>query len=101
MTYETFLKITLQLQKNDRDLRELYKRNIDLIEFIEPWEKVISQLLTEVYSEEGYDWFSWFCYENDFGQKGVGAWDAEGNPICHSFESTWEYLETNYNKQKQ
>lgn len=101
MTYETFLKITLQLQKNDRDLQELYKRNVDLFEFIEPWEKVISLLLTEVYGEEGYGWFSWFCYENDFGQGGVAAWDEHGNPICHSFESTWEFLETNYNKQKQ
>jgi hypothetical protein len=27
-----------------------------------------------------------------------GAYDEKGNPICYSFESTWEYLEENYNK---
>jgi hypothetical protein len=98
MTYETFLKITLTLQKADRVLRDLYKNNVDLLEFVDPYQNVIMLLIKEVYGEEGADWFSWFCYENDFGQKGVGAWDENENPICHSFESTWEFLEENYNK---
>lgn len=98
MTYETFLKITLTLQKADRELHELYKRNVDLLEFVDPYQNIIALLIREVYGEEGADWYSWFCYENDFGQKGIGAWDENKNPICYSFESTWEYLEKNYNK---
>jgi hypothetical protein len=117
MTYETFLKITLTLQKVDRELHELYKRNVDLLEFVDPYQNIIMLLIREVYGEEGADWYSWFCYENDFGQKDwsktrnvivngeledreveYGAYDENGNPICYSFESTWEYLEKNYNK---
>jgi len=98
MTYETFLKITLTLQKADREVHELYKRKVDLLEFVEPYQDIIMLLIREVYGEEGADWYSWFCYENDFGHKGVGAWDENKNPICYSFESTWEYLEKNYNK---
>jgi hypothetical protein len=98
MTYETFLKITLTLQKADRELHELSKRRVDLLDFVDPYHDIIALLIREVYGEEGADWYSWFCYENDFGHKGMGAWDENKNPICYSFESTWEYLEKNYNK---
>lgn len=101
MTYETFLEIITKIQENDRTHHKLWELNVNLIEFVDPYEKLVSILLTEIYSKEGYDWFSWFCYENDFGKRGVGAWDADGNPICVDVKSTWEYLEANYNKQKQ
>ena len=79
------------------------------------------QLIKEIYGEDGYEWFSWYCYDNEFGQKDwsttptckmkengttelineagevrFGAHDAEGNPICYSHESLWEYLEKNH-----
>ena len=119
MTYETFLKITLTLQKADRELHDLYKKKVDLLEFVDPYQNIIMLLIREVYGEEGADWYSWFCYENDYGQKDwskikkvmtkgkledreveYGAYDENGNPICYSFESTWDYLENNYNKNK-
>ena len=93
MTYENFLKVTLQLQKQDRVISDLYKHNVNLIEFVDPYHQVTSILIKEVYGEEGYGWWSWFCYENDFGQKGLEAWDENKNPICYSVESLWEYLE--------
>ena len=93
MTYERFLKITLSLQKQDRIMDELYKNNVDLIEFVDPYHTIISQLIEEIYGKEGLDWFSWFCYENEFGTKGVQAWDENKNPICYSHESLWVYLE--------
>ena len=95
MTYERFLKIVLQLQKQDRIISDLYKMNVDLIEFMDPYHAIINELILEVYGKEGADWFSWFCWENDFGQRGLEAWDENKNPICHSFESLWEYLEEN------
>jgi len=93
MTYETFLKITLGLQKQDRIISNLYKHKVDLIDFVDPYHAIITTLIEEVYGEEGHDWFFWFCYENDFGQKGLEAWDENKNPICYSHESLWEYLE--------
>lgn len=93
MTYENFLKVTLQLQKQDQVINNLYKNNVDLIEFVDPYHQVISTLLEEVYGKEGLDWWSWFCYENDFGQGTLEAWDADNNRICYSLESLWEFLE--------
>ena len=93
MTYETFLKITLELQRQERIIDDLYKNKIDLLEFIDPYHGLIHLLIKEIYGEEGVDWFSWFCYENDYGEKGLEAWDKDGTPICYSLESLWEYLE--------
>jgi hypothetical protein len=93
MTYETFLKITLELQKQDRIVDNLYKSNVDLLEFIDPYHGLIYLLIKEIYGEEGVDWFSWFCYENDYGQGTLEAWDENKNRICYSLESLWEYLE--------
>ena len=93
MTYETFLKLTLELQRQERIVDDLYKNKIDLLEFIDPYHGLIHLLLKEIYGEEGVDWWSWFCYENDYGQKGLEAWDENKNRICYSLESLWEYME--------
>lgn len=93
MTHENFLKITLELQKQERIVDNLYKNNVDLLEFIDPYHGLIHLLIKEIYGEEGVDWFSWFCYENDYGQGTLEAWDENKNRICYSHESLWEFLE--------
>ena len=93
MTYENFLKITLELQKQDRIITDLFKKNIDLVEFVDPYHAIINILVEEIYGTEGLDWFSWFCYENEFGTRGLEAWDENKNRICYSHESLWEYLQ--------
>jgi hypothetical protein len=102
MKYERFLKIILSLQKEQKTIKTLYDNGVDLINFVDTYHVIITELIKEIYGEEGYDWFSWYCYENEFGQKDwsnekgeekYGACDAEGNPICYSHESLWEYLE--------
>jgi hypothetical protein len=94
MTYERFLKITLQLQKEDRVLDTIYQSGVDLINFVDPYHDIIGELIKEIYGDIGYDRWSWFCYENEFGQGGLTSYDKDGNIICHSLESLWEYLET-------
>lgn len=93
MTYERFLKVTLSIKKQDEVISDLYKQKVDLLDFVDPYHEIISELIKEVYGEEGYDWWSWFCHENDFGQKGLEAFDENENPICYGFESLWEFLE--------
>ena len=93
MTYETFLKLTLELQRQERIVDDLYKNKIDLLEFIDPYHGLIHLLIKEIYGEEGVDWWSWFCYENDYGEKGLEAWDENKNRICYSLESLWEHME--------
>ena len=125
MTYETFLKILLGLQKEDGTIKNLYDNGVDLINFVKPYHTIINELIKEIYGEDGYEWFSWYCYYNKFGEQDwstapsykmkedgtseliheegearYGAYDAQGNPICYSHESLWEYLENNCKKIK-
>lgn len=102
MEYEEFLKVALGLQQEGRVVSDLYDRKVDLIEFSDQYHAIISTLIKSIYGEKGLDWFQWFCYENDFGQKtwtgkdgepGHAATDENGEPICYSFESLWEFLE--------
>ena len=93
MTYENFLKVVLGLKEESERIDKLHKAGLDLVNFSDPYHVIIQTLLLEVYGEEACDWISWFCYENDFGQKGYQAWDENKNPICYSFESLWEYVE--------
>jgi hypothetical protein len=98
MTYEKFDKIVNAIKENSENIHELYKKKIDLIEFVDPYEKIIAELIEEIYGEEGYDWFSWFVYEIDeskVSKENPRAWDKDDNPICYDRKSLWEYLEAN------
>ena len=98
MTYNQFLKVVLTLQKQNKAVNNIYKNSVDLTNFLDPYYVIIEILITEVYGELGASWFNWFCFDNDFGHGTLSAKDENGNPICFSFESLWEYLETNYNQ---
>ena len=126
MTYYNFLKVIMALQKEDRTIQKLYDNGVDLINFVNHYHEIINDLIKEIYGEAGYEWFSWYCYENEFGQKDwstaplyrknedgttekikdegevrFGAYDNDGNPICYSHESLWEYLENNCKTDKE
>jgi hypothetical protein len=99
MTYSDFSVIVETLKKQSDLLNDLYHKNVDLFEIVDPYDVVIRTLLTEIYTAEGYDWFSWFCYENDFGTGTLDANDENG-PICYDVKSLWEFLETSYRQCK-
>jgi hypothetical protein len=122
MKYSKFEEIIKRMKSHGERNSKAYALNIDLIDFCDDLETIISLLMREVYGEEGAEWFDWFCFEADFGEKdwsksatyenvdGVmkkisesgdpkwGASDENGEPICYSIQSTWEYLEANYIK---
>ena len=93
MKLEEFTQVIDTLQKESDTIGDPYQKKVDLIEFVDPYHGVISILLKEIYGEEGHDWFSWFCYENDFGKGSLEAWDENGDPFCQDAKSLWEYLE--------
>lgn len=118
MTYEDFLAVGLRLQKQSRVTSRLMKSGIDVFNFVDPYHDIINILIKEIYGDKGLDWFNWFCYESDFGQKDWskaasymknddgtftkmheagesrhGAHDEDGNPICYDWESLYNYLE--------
>lgn len=94
MTYENFLRVTLSLQKQKFLMEELDKLNLDLYELVSPYHQVTSLLIEEIYGSNGLKMFLWFCYDNDFGQKGLEAFNGCGEMICHSHETLWAYLES-------
>jgi len=95
MNYKNFLRVGLLLQKNSKELTKLYKLKVDLLDFVDPYNESISILIESIYGKEGCDWWSWYCYENDFGTRGLEAWDENKKRICYSWESLYEYLEKN------
>ena len=118
MNYRDFLEILMPYQKLQRDFSELYQMGFNLLDSkyqIEPnVSRILDASLNSHFTEEGVDWINWFIYENEWGQKdwskypkfdektgkiieqnpldSYGAKDEEGNPICYSFESTWDYV---------
>jgi hypothetical protein len=118
MTYEEFLGVLMPYKKLQEDLNELYSMGFDFLEGKFKLESDISRMLDASleshYTEEGIEWIYWFMYENEWGQKdwskfptydketlkliekdpsdSYGAKDEKGNPICYSFQSTWEFV---------
>jgi hypothetical protein len=95
MTFEKFEKLIHDLQTQEEVVHSLYKSNVDLIEFVDPYHGIIHDLILEIYGADGLDWWSWFCHENDYGRGSLEAWDENENPICYNLKSLWEYLEKN------
>ena len=100
MTYENFSKAILKLQKQDRELQLLLKHKVDLLDLVDPYQEIIGTLIKEIYGEEGYDWFGWYCYENDYGTRGLKAWDENKKKICYNHKSLWKHLESIRTKKK-
>jgi hypothetical protein len=120
MKYENFLKVIMTQRKMEEQVAKAYDLKINLMDFVDDYHLITKTLLTEIYGEQGYDWYTWFCYENEYGEKDWsksptlikqddgnfvtlehsevvhGATDENGNPICYSFLSLWEFLESEY-----
>jgi hypothetical protein len=102
MTHEQFYKLALNYQKQRLMIDSVYKVGVDLIEFCEPYETCISVLIESAFGNAGLNWWNWYCHETDFGKKPYtdadgkptwGAHDADGNPICFSWDSLFEELQ--------
>jgi hypothetical protein len=119
MQYSHFLQILLSYKKFIEDISKLYDMGFNLMdgkyELTKPIELMLQSSIESHYGNEGWEWVSWFVYDSNFGEKDFstiptlikkedettemvesstfGAQDENGNPICYSFESLWEYLE--------
>ena len=94
MTLETFEQIIEKQRELERRVSAALDLKIDLLDFVDEYSEISRLLLIEIYGKEGYYWYTWFCYEHDYGEKkSIGAWDKDKNPICYDIKSTWEFLE--------
>jgi len=122
MTYSEFLKVILTYKKLSEELFDLYKIGFDFYEgkykLVNHVESIVTAVFESYYTKEGVDWIEWFMYEADYGTKDFskyplysenkggefvkvkeegevrwGAEDENGNPICYSYESLYEYIQ--------
>lgn len=94
MEFRTFESIIQLLKDHSKKTSDLYTLGIDLIQYAEPLEIVISHLIGTIYGQEGKEWFEWWCYDKNWGEnKELTAHDEHGNRICETIEEIWKYLE--------
>jgi len=93
MTLEKFKNLIELLKEADVQVDGAYKAKVDLIEFTDVYSAIITNLILEIYGEEGGDWFSWFVYENNFGEGPLEAYSKDGEVILKTIDEMWEFLE--------
>ena len=88
MKKEAFIDLIERMKATSESVSEAYRLKIDLIEFSDSWEQIITILLKELFTEEGYEWISWWLCEN-----GREAWEENGTPIpMDTVEDLYNYL---------
>ena len=101
MKYETFEKLITELQNISGRLSKLYDLGVDLINFDEPNQRVITILMEELFGKEGMGWIDWFVYERiSHNGEILGAWDKDKNPICYDIKSLWEEVKNDLQNYK-
>jgi hypothetical protein len=87
MKLEVFKKIIELLKKHQSKIDAAYKAEIDLINFCDPLEQVISLLIGSYYGKEGKETFDWWCYEKNWGERtDLTMTDKDGNELCRTIE---------------
>ncbi len=125
MEYAQFDTQLIAYRKFHRDISKLHDMGFDFMEgkfqLTSPVDKMLQSTIESHYGEDGWQWVQWFIFESNYGERDwsaaplykanedgtleiireegedrFGAYDENGNPICYSNESLWEYLEKNH-----
>jgi flagellin-specific chaperone FliS len=99
MTFAKFEKLTRMMVTQSATLDQAHKLKIDLLDFVDDYSTLISELWSVILTSEGVDWFSWFMYEKNYISNGIGdlkltAYD-DGKEICRDLPELYEYLVNN------
>ena len=96
MKLEVFKEIIGVLKKHQTKIDNAYKAGIDLINFCDPLEQVISLLIGSYYGKEGKETFDWWCYDKNWGERtDLTMTDKNGNELCRTIEELHQWLEEN------
>lgn len=91
MKYENFEKLIIELENISERYSELYDLGVDLINYDEPNQRIISILMEEIFGKDGKDWIDWYLYERkSHSGEILKAWDKDDNEICYDIKSLWE-----------
>lgn len=99
MTFKKFKALTDLMVDQNRKVSAAYKLNIDLLEFNNSQEVLISNLWSYILTDHGKDWFDWFMYEKDYIHNGkenkdLTAFDGTVE-ICKNLKGLYNYLVKN------
>jgi|688.fasta_scaffold00580_21 hypothetical protein len=102
MTFNKFKTLADLMVAQNQKVSAAYKLNIDLLDFNNSQDVLISNLWSYILTDHGKDWFDWFMYEKNYIHDGIGnsltATD-DGKPICEDLQGLYDYLvENNYFK---
>ena len=99
MTFDKFERLTNLMVNQSTTMDHAYKLKIDLLDFVDDYSTLISELWSVILTNEGADWFSWFMYEKNYISDGIGnpkltAYN-DGKEICIDLPELYEYLVNN------
>ena len=81
------------MDADNKKIRAAYRLGIDLIEFTESAQEVVSTLLKHVFNGDQYETLSWWMYEKDFGRReDLKMWDKDGKEVCRTVEELYKFL---------
>jgi hypothetical protein len=96
MDYKKFKDLIEGLEKVNERSHSIYKLGVNLIDYDELYQNIITNLLNSVFDKEGKDWIDWYLYERvGFTNKVNLASDKDGNEICYDIPSLWEEVKNN------
>ena len=91
MKYETFEKLIIELENILDRNSKLYNLGVDLLNYDEPNQRIISILMEETFGKNGKDWIDWYLYERtSHSGEILKAWDKDDNEICYDIKSLWK-----------
>ena len=97
MTFKEFKAVNDLMVSHHIKVSKAYDLNIDLLDFGNEQERLISILLGHILTVEGLDWFDWFMYEKDGisgkPKKDMKAHDSK-KEICKNLKGLHDYLTT-------
>lgn len=80
------------MQKFEDEVKEILKIDIFEIPSIENFYRMFDIFIESHYTEKGQDWIFWWCYENEFGNRKLEAFDNNEKAICRNFDELYEYV---------
>jgi len=96
MKLEVFKEVIELLKKHQSKIDAAYKAEINLVNFCDPLEQVISLLIGSYYGKEGKETFDWWCYDKNWGERtDLTMTDKNGDEICRTIEELHQWLEEN------